>query len=205
MDGAFEQFNKAITKFPNESEPYLKRGVIYLIRGDMINAIADFNGALTIDKLENYYTYRGLAYLKIGKNNEVIKDLKKALKLDQRSFTAFAYLGVALVKNERYIEAIGALENAIQLHNNDKLTFYYLGLAYFNTQKWRKAENALTNAINLNIKDSDQTPIHALRGETRFYIKNFAGAIDDLKLALSISPNDSHLHQLLGKAQQEIR
>ena len=45
-------------------------------------ALSDFNKALELDDLNGQaYNNRGLVYLKLGKNNEAIEDLKKAGRL----------------------------------------------------------------------------------------------------------------------------
>nr|WP_321357348.1 tetratricopeptide repeat protein [uncultured Draconibacterium sp.] len=203
LNGAFAEFDKAVKKFPNQSEPYFKRGVVYFIKGEMINAIADITRAIEIDEMEDYFTYRGLAYLKLGKNEQVVNDLKRALKLDPRSFTACSYMGVAYVRQGNYNAAIEILERANTLFNEDALTYFYLGLSYFNTENWKKSEDSLTAAINLGIKNSAQNPVYSLRGEARFYQNNYDEAVKDLQIAVTTSPNDHQLFYLLGKAQLE--
>ncbi|MCK5682531.1 trypsin-like peptidase domain-containing protein [bacterium] len=165
---------------------------------------------LLLDKEEmylfrpDYYIYRGLAYLKLNRNDKVIEDLSIATKLDPSLFTSFAYLGVAYTRTGEFTNAIQTLENAIKLFDEDALTFYYLGLANYSIKDWEKANTAFTSAINLNLQNSLKNPVNALRGESRFYLGDYIGVIEDLNVAITLSPNDSELLYLIGKAQLEI-
>lgn len=203
LNSALEEFNKAIKKFPHKSEPYFKRGVVYLNQNELTKAINDFNKALSIDESYDYFLFRGLAYLKLEKYRQVISNLKKATQLDNRSFTAHAYLGVAHFRCNEYEKAIKILERANELHEKDALTNFYLGYSYFSTQSWERVEPALNKALNLGIDNSKKQLIIALRGESRFHEKRYTEAITDLQLAIKNYPRDAELFYLLGKSLYE--
>lgn len=202
LDGAFESYDKAVKKFPEQSEPYFKRGQIHFAKNNVSEAIADFTRAIERDNHPNYYIYRGLANLKLNNNEPVIEDLNKAIQLDNSMFTPFAYLGVAYVRVKDYPRAINALEKAVELYNEDALTYYYLGVARYASMHWEKAEEAFGKALEYKINTSTN-PVYAYRGRTRLETGNLNGAIDDLEKAVVTSPNNAELFFLLGKTQLE--
>lgn len=204
LDGAFESFNKAVIKFPNESEPYYKRGNIYFLKDELALAIEDFTEALQIEKLPNYYIYRGLSYLKQNNYEKVISDLTAAIKLDNTLFTPFAYLGVAYIRTNEYRKAIEALENANELFDLDELTNYYLGVARYSVEDWKLADQAFTRALELNIQNSASNQINFYRAKARLELKNIDGALEDLNAAVIVTPNNAEIYLLLGKTQLEI-
>ncbi len=203
IEGAYKAFDKAVKKFPKQAEAYFKRGYISFIKDDILKSILDFNKALEIQEHSDYYTYRGLAYLKLGKYNDVINDLSKASELAPTSFTPYAYIGVAYLRSNQFSNAVRSLEKAVELYQEDDLTYYYLGLANYSLKNWKDAELAITKAIGLGLKNSSRNPVSTIRGEARFYLEDYYGAIEDLSEAVKITTQDSELFFMLGKAQWE--
>lgn len=203
IEGAFKAFNKAVKMFPEKSEPYFKRGKISFQKGQIIMAIEDFNRAIKLDRLPEYYTSRGIAYLKLDRIDKVIEDLSVASELDPSSFTPLAYLGVAYTKTDKYAQAIKCLEKAVSLYDQDGYTYYYLGLARYSIEDWDKANQAFTQATHLGIPGSVKNHTYVMRGEARLNIGNYTGAIQDLNTAIKLSPNNPASYYLKGKAQLE--
>lgn len=202
LDGAFEAYNEAVELFPEESEPYYKRGLVYFMKNNFRLALEDFSKAIQIKERTEYYTSRGLVCLKMGIIDNTIEDLSMASRLAPSAYTPLAYLGVAHVRKNNFNDAIECLDKAVAIYNEDPLTWYYLGYAAFKTSNWEKADNALTNALKFKLSIQNR-PVFEMRGKARFYTGKFQGAIDDLQKAVQIKPTNGELWYLLGKAQME--
>ncbi len=203
LAGAFEAFDKAVTMFPDKSEPYYKRGNIHFHQNHFALALIDFSKAINLEKLPDYYTMRGMTYLKLNEIDNVISDLTTAAELDPAGFTPMAYLGVAYIRNNNYNKAVGCLEKAVELYDKDPLTFYYLGYASFYNEHWKQADEAFTTALKLNLQNVQNKVLNEMRGKARLNIGDYKGAINDFEKALQYSPNNSNLLDLLEKAKMQ--
>ena len=204
LEGAFVDFDKAVKLFPNKSEPYYKRGRIFLEKKLYKKALNDLDKAISIDKLSIYYTARGIIYLKINKFDKVIEDLEIASKLDPTSYTPWSYLAVAYTQKENYYKAISCLEEAVKLYDGDAYTYYYLGLASYYTGKWKNTEEALSKAVDIGPKESIKNLVYELRGRARFELGDFVGTIEDSRVVATLTPNDPAPYLLKGKAELKL-
>jgi len=142
--------------------------------------------------------------LKLDWNDKGIEELTTASRLDPTSFTPWVYLGVTYTKEEKYAEAIVSLKKAVSLYEEDAYTYYYLGYAHYSMDDWNKANEALTKAIKLNPKESIKPLVYELRGRTLLYLGDYAGAINDSKATIQLSPNDPDPWLVKGKAELKI-
>lgn len=96
IDGALEDFNKAIEKNPKYAEAYLNRGYVYGNRGELQEALADFDMAVAIDSayIEAYYN-RGFIYGFFEEYDKSIADFNKVIELNPKD--AEAYINRALI------------------------------------------------------------------------------------------------------------
>ena len=68
---------------PNDSFPYLNRGLLLVEEKSFEAAIKDYSKAIEIDpKAFKAYGARGLAYLHLGKEGEAKRDFDMALQLN---------------------------------------------------------------------------------------------------------------------------
>jgi tetratricopeptide (TPR) repeat protein len=204
IDGAFQAFDKAVRLFPEKSEPYYKRGKIYHEKKQVKQAITDFNKAIQREDVPSYYTSRGIAYLQLKNYEEAKKDLNKALELDPTSYTPWTYLGVAYTDLDENGKAIECLQKSVSLYGEDAYTHYYLGLARCSEGQWDKANQALSKAVRCNPDKSIKSLVFTLRARARLQLEDVHGAIQDLTVAIQMSPNDPSLYYLRGRAQLEI-
>ena len=88
---------KGIKLNPYVAETYYNRGIAYVSKGDLDQAIKDFTKAIELNP--NYaeaYINRGLAYAKKGDHDRAIRDLNKATELNPKYTDAYSnrYYGI---------------------------------------------------------------------------------------------------------------
>jgi len=82
-----------IKNYPAVPELHYRRGNIFFINQDYVNAISDYSRAITLfPKHVNAYIYRGLSYEKKGDPDLAAEDFTKALK---KTRTAPKYISTA--------------------------------------------------------------------------------------------------------------
>ncbi len=98
LDGAFEDFSKAIEKDPSFAEAYLNRGFVYGNRGELQDALADFNKAIELDSnyLEAYFN-RGFIYGYFEEYKKSDADFSKVIEINPGD--SEAYINRALIRS----------------------------------------------------------------------------------------------------------
>jgi len=80
---AINYFQKAISLDPNRSGAYFEQGISHGQLGDFDKAITRVNKSIAMEPQNGLYLYgRGRVYLLAGKQNQAMKDFKKAAELD---------------------------------------------------------------------------------------------------------------------------
>ena len=86
IDGAVADFDKAVKYDPGNADSIVKRGEAKLIRGDLTDAIADFNAGLVLhpDKLQSSLALagRGYANFLVGNETEAERDFEQSVNLN---------------------------------------------------------------------------------------------------------------------------
>lgn len=86
FEGAISDFDKAIRVSPSDAESYVKRAEALLVKGDLLESIADFDRGLALKPDGNAaslaHAGRGFAHLLRGNEAEARKDFDKSLQLN---------------------------------------------------------------------------------------------------------------------------
>lgn len=96
----FLLWDDAIQKLPYEYAPgsarvYNNRGMQYKLKGDIKAAIADYSKSLHMDPTFGLaYWNRAVAYMKLGRSQEAIRDAKKYAELVPNDLDALVFMGV---------------------------------------------------------------------------------------------------------------
>jgi tetratricopeptide (TPR) repeat protein/Tol biopolymer transport system component len=202
---AFEDFDAAVKRFPDNSESYYKRGRIFFQRNQYTEALKDLNQALDLKKDINYFVTRGIIKIKMGDNQSAIKDLDDALKIDSTDTNANSYLGIAYTQIEKIDLAIPYLKKAVRLNPEDYYSSYYLGLDYFEKGQFKEAELAFNSAIRYCTAPKLFPLMYEMRGNTLAKLGNFDAAITDFDSAIKYAQNDPSSYYEKGKVLLEMR
>ncbi|KAI9008842.1 E3 ubiquitin-protein ligase CHIP-like protein [Phycomyces nitens] len=88
------------------------------------DAIKEYSTAIIKDSTERvYYTNRALCYSKLGKYDEVTRDCRKAIELDDTTVKAYYLLGQALIEKKQHTEALNKLKTAYTLAIQQKVKY----------------------------------------------------------------------------------
>lgn len=96
LEGALDDCNRALQRWPNSSEVLDSRGLLYLRRREFQLSMDDYDSALKANpKIPTSLYGRGVAELRLGKKESGQSDLAAAVKLDPGIAARFARMGLS--------------------------------------------------------------------------------------------------------------
>jgi tetratricopeptide (TPR) repeat protein len=116
-----------------------KRGIIYLDKGERLNAIKDFTRIIEIDSLNEYAYYcRAIAYnLDLmeetidGRNNyKALADVTKSINLAPSEIDSYLLRGDIYKDLEKYSDALSNYDQAISLDKTYSISFFKRAMLY---------------------------------------------------------------------------
>ncbi len=120
-----------LVKAVGQGAIYLYRGAAYLIEGEPVQAIADFDKAIALrPDFADAYLIRGVAYAEQGEYGLAIADYDKALELRPDYSLVYNNRGVAYADKGEYDLAIADYSKAIELEPEDAKAYNNRGVAY---------------------------------------------------------------------------
>lgn len=140
VDGAIEDFSKAIDLSPGLSEAYLQRAEAYELAGK-------------IEKASDDCVRAGEIYRISGDNSRAIDAFSSALKLFPESATALVGRAGALLDNGEYRWALNDYEVALKKEKDFYPALYGAGICYFSLGDYKKAEKHFKKAQKQNSSD----------------------------------------------------
>lgn len=198
--------------------------------GDLAGAAAKYEAMLKIaPRLSPAYNNLGSLYLQLGNYSKAIEVLEKGLKVSPNLPSASALLGIAYFQQGDYRVARPRLEGAVLANPDDGNASMFLvncltKLGEFqaaartleqlaqkqprNPQIWyllgkvyiQLSESALTK---VNEIDPNSVWAHQISSDMAEGVKNYDGAILEMKKALAIAPRQPGLHYKLGDLYRE--
>lgn len=144
------------------------------------------------------YTNLGFAYFRLGKNEEAIKELRKAIKLDPKSATPHYYLALLYQAQGNIEKAIGELNLVVKLNPRHELAYFCLGKIYFDRKEYDKAVEAFKKSIEISPVTADT---HYYLGMTYEMMGYKELAIKEYQEVLKYLPD----HEKAGQALRRLR
>lgn len=89
FDSAMNDFEKAISLDPADAASYYERGLVYHHNMKYKEAVSDFGTALYLEKDDDTYTARASSLISLGRYEDALNDLNKAIELDPGSKKAY--------------------------------------------------------------------------------------------------------------------
>jgi tetratricopeptide (TPR) repeat protein len=137
---------------------------------------------------------------------EAKSQLKTVLEKDPRNYDAWITLGNIHRNNEEFREAADAYTSAIDLvpvlSRDNWSALYYRGISFERTKVWDKAEADFRKALAL---EPDQPMVLNYLGYSLIEKKlNLKEAIDMVRKAVDLKPNDGYIVDSLGWAHYQI-
>jgi tetratricopeptide (TPR) repeat protein len=129
---------------------WFEKGKTSFVSGDYKNAIDYLTKAIELDpKSSRAYYYRGIAYGKLGNDQQAIKDFDKAIELNPKYSMAYNGRGIAYGNLGDYKQAIEDYNKAIELNPKYAHAYYDRGLAYDKLGNYKQAIEDYGKAIEL--------------------------------------------------------
>ena len=186
---AIDHFDKAIAAKPDFALAYHDRGSAYRLKGDLINARADYEQAIRFDP-ELVSAYENLASVKREQENydAALVDYQQALRMEPDNPRILNSKGYVHFLKEEYDVALENFEKALKHDPDYALAWNNKSGALFQKEKYRDAISAADKAIQLR-KDYAQAYLN--RGIAREMVRDIPGACEDWKRASELGVNSA--------------
>ena len=155
IDGAIEEFKKALAVDPQNVNVHNSFGVCYGVKGKLDMAIDAFETAISLDPKDVMATYNvGLAHFKQGDKEKSLDLFLEAHSLDGDNPDVAYQIAVCYRENDQTDTALEYLEKAAENTRKGAHVFQTLGECYLEKEMLQKAAKAYEKAIRQNPVDA---------------------------------------------------
>ena len=148
---------------------------------ERFNRMLENNPLWPPNQLASAQSELGHFYIEQKDNDEALKHLERATRIDPTNGRYWDALGVAYISLRRYGEAEVPLRKAIELNPDDASAYNNLGRAYYVLGRMDEAEAAFKEAISLDPKTGpayfNLGNIYASRGEDALALEAYRKAV----------------------------
>jgi tetratricopeptide (TPR) repeat protein len=200
----FDQLCREISLNPDKVEPYEVRGIHYLLRGEIAEAIQDLDMAISLQpqRAESYYV-RGGIYGNVGNHEEALRDFNRAISLSPSEEKYYYARGTACVSLKNYQQAVEDLGRSIAENPNRADAYFQRGEALLEQKQVSAAYRDYCDAIE---RDPRFIKAYFRRAAIQiFMVPNPDYAMVDINNILAIDPDNitiyflrSHVYMLKG-------
>jgi len=209
LDQAFGLLNVLIKNYPKKADFYVSRAGLFLMKGDQLNAKADYNRAISVDP-NNYASYRarGNYYLRISSSNLAMNDFNKAIELLGKDLHENPQNAPLLLIRAEIMEQINNSQGALAEYENylknwpiNYTVLKSLAQKYYSLKKWKQAIDSYSLII-----ENFPLEIGAFfnRGLTYMQSGNSPKALDDLNTAILRNPNEYNYFHLRSAIKSKL-
>ncbi|TWT15117.1 tetratricopeptide repeat protein [Reyranella sp. CPCC 100927] len=168
---------------------YSGRGAAYVVMGDQVAAVRDFDAAIKLDgRNARFYQNRADVYGKSGQNERAIADYNQAIAVDARDAAAYVGRGDVHLRMGNETQALRDYEQAVKLDPANAAAAYKQGLIFANRKDFSQAIRAYTQAIQSAPSEFDYYAKRAVAYEAS---GDLARAVADYDMAINVRPRDS--------------
>lgn len=188
-DVALTQCQKAIAIDNSSPEVFATEAEVYLRLGDDTRAIDSYSRAAEIaaqDTAKGGYLYlRGAAYYSINRFQEALSDFQLSCLLRPNHAGGLVWKAAACSRLEQWTQAIVCLSRAIEIRPDAARQYQQLGQPV--------ARKAIKH-FNKKLRDiGDDPKLYRDRAWANQFIGMFASSIEDLTMALEMTPRSASL------------
>jgi protein O-mannosyl-transferase len=196
----FTLWNDTVYKSPNKARPYNNRGNAYKTKGNIDQAISDYNKAMEVDpNLVEAYNNRGNAYQTKGNLDQAILDYNKAIEIKPNYADAYNNRGNAYQAKGNLDQAILDCSRAIEIKPNLAKAYNNRGNAYQTKGNLDQAISDYNKAIEI---DPNLVEACYNRGTAYQNKGSFDQAILDYSSVIKIKPDYADVYYNRGLGYQ---
>ncbi len=152
IDGAIDDFSKAIELHPNSPHSYNNRGFANIHLNDLEEALDDFNKAIELDpNYENGYFNRGGVKAYLDDFDGALDDFNKIIELNSNSAKAYYNCGSIKASQDDFKEAKNYFDKAIELNPDFAEAYYARGTVKVSLGDMSGSRDDFDKAEELNL------------------------------------------------------
>jgi len=169
-----------------DADAYISRGVSYLKKGQIEDAISDFNKAINLDPGKAIaYVARGSAYHMLDQLDNAISDYNKAIEINPDLAVAYQNRGSVYYRLGRFDNAISDYSKVIEKNPDFAVAYLDRGSLYLSQGKFDNAISDYSKALDLN----PENPVtYNSRGTAYFAQEQYKKAFNDFNRAVELDP-----------------
>jgi len=196
LAGAAAKYEAMVRLAPRLSPAYNNLGSLYLQLGNYPKAIEMLEKGLKVNpNLPSAAALLGMAYFQQGDYRAARQRLEEAAHANPGDANAAMFLVNCLTKLGEFQAAARTLEQLAQKQPRNPQLWYLLGNVYL-----QLSESALAK---VNEIDPNSIWAHQISSDMAEGVKNYDGAILEMKKALALAPRQPGLHYKLGDLYRE--
>jgi len=155
VDGAIEEFRRALLLDPSNVNVHNSLGVCYGVLGKLNQAKEEFETATWLNPDEYMAIYNtGVISLLLEKKNDALEYFQKARRLSEDVFEISLEAGRLCVELRDYKNGLKYLRDAVRLNSSSSAAYRFLGECYEALDMVDPSIRAYKSAIKLNPNDS---------------------------------------------------
>ena len=156
-------------------------GVKAMRMGKLEVAVGFFTQALKLQDDLEVHDYLSRALVALNRLDEAISELEKIVTFQPDNLGVLLQMGHVAYMKEDYSQMQAICERALKLNANDSRIHYLYAQALNGQGDMVKGVARLTKAISLDDNNADA---RLLRGQTLYRLKQYAGAVEDVRWLL---------------------
>lgn len=196
LDEAINGYRSLIRDYPKIPELHSNLGTAYAARGSYQDAIAAYKASLALRANEQVKLNLALAYYKSADFEPAISILKEVHAAAPANTQATLLLADCYLRFAKYPEVIALLTPMEKAHPDEHAYQYLLGTALVRSGK--AAEGQMI--IDRILKNGDSAEARLLMGTTKFMVRDFSGALEDLSKAVELNSKLPEVYAYYGQA-----
>jgi tetratricopeptide (TPR) repeat protein len=203
MDGAVEEFEKALLIDPENVNVINSLGVCHGVKGEHGKAIEAFAKAMSLDAGDVMAPYNlGLSYVMTGDRDKALEFLLKAFALDENQFEVALQLGRLYLDKEKPETALEYLEKAVKMDKESAPAHRFLGECHNELKKAPEAIRSYSEAVKLNGNDAySLSALGVLYAEEG---KNLDIALVFCEQSVELAPETALFHHRLAQVYLKL-
>lgn len=180
---------------------YAYRAELNTKLGNFKGAVTDWDNAIELERrVPDYYIKRGKAYIELGKFKSAVEDFSRVLRQDPANFSTYLERAEAYAELKEFDLAIRDVTTYLRYFENDQQAIALCGNLHYRNENYIEA----LKYFNRNLKlDNSKAEYFKDRGKTYLKTRTYQYAINDLSMALDLSPYDGETYLFKGIARFE--